>query len=280
MGAAAAGRDAKGAGGVPDPPPGRGPGPIDDGRANGAGMPPSGCVGPDGALGAEGGVIGPGIGPAVGPACGSVAGMLPGIVGRTGVVARGASAGADAAAPGRETASGSAPLAGDAGVDATACAGVAEVGSAGGGATGLLDTLGVGVGALDTAGAGAIGVLGRIGVGATGAIATVGAGAGAGAGAAVTKSAPASLAPAMMITPPHTEQRARTLAAGIFAGSTRNTERHSEQVTFIACLPPESRSSVPRYASPPPAGCRCGGRRRRLIPPESWRSSSFPLRVH
>ena len=37
----------------------------------------------------------------------------------------------------------------------------------------------------------------------------------------------------MPITPPHTEQRARTPASGIFAGSTRNTELHSGQVTFM-----------------------------------------------
>ncbi len=36
------------------------------------------------------------------------------------------------------------------------------------------------------------------------------------------------------ITPPHTEQRARTPAAGTFAGSTRKTDRHSGQLTFIA----------------------------------------------
>lgn len=35
------------------------------------------------------------------------------------------------------------------------------------------------------------------------------------------------------ITPPHTEQRARTAAPTTFAGSTRNTDRHSGQDTFI-----------------------------------------------
>jgi hypothetical protein len=37
-----------------------------------------------------------------------------------------------------------------------------------------------------------------------------------------------------MITPPHTEQRARTPVAGIRVGSTRNTERHSGQETFTS----------------------------------------------
>ena len=39
-----------------------------------------------------------------------------------------------------------------------------------------------------------------------------------------------------MITPPHTEQRARRPVAGIFVGSTRNTERHSGHETFT-CPP-------------------------------------------
>ena len=36
----------------------------------------------------------------------------------------------------------------------------------------------------------------------------------------------------MVITPPHTEQRARTMLEGILAGSTRKIERHSGQETF------------------------------------------------
>jgi hypothetical protein len=35
------------------------------------------------------------------------------------------------------------------------------------------------------------------------------------------------------MTPPQTEQRARTPVAGTLAGSTRKMERHSGQVTFI-----------------------------------------------
>jgi hypothetical protein len=45
------------------------------------------------------------------------------------------------------------------------------------------------------------------------------------------------------ITPPHTEQRARTPASGIFAGSTRKMDPHSGQTTFIA------RFSFPRCAN-------------------------------
>jgi hypothetical protein len=39
--------------------------------------------------------------------------------------------------------------------------------------------------------------------------------------------------PAMAMTPPHTEQRARTPVAGTFAGSTRKTDRQSGQETVI-----------------------------------------------
>ena len=42
--------------------------------------------------------------------------------------------------------------------------------------------------------------------------------------AGVAKSARASCDGAIRMIPPHTEQRARTLAPGIRAGSTRNTE--------------------------------------------------------
>lgn len=39
--------------------------------------------------------------------------------------------------------------------------------------------------------------------------------------------------PEIAMTPPHTEQRARTPLAGTFAGSTRNTERQSGHATVI-----------------------------------------------
>jgi hypothetical protein len=38
---------------------------------------------------------------------------------------------------------------------------------------------------------------------------------------------------ATVMTPPHTAQRARTLAPGILPGSTRKTDRHSGQLTFM-----------------------------------------------
>lgn len=45
-----------------------------------------------------------------------------------------------------------------------------------------------------------------------------------------------SVPPEMEITPPQTEQRARTPVAGTFAGSTRKTERHSGQETVIVSI--------------------------------------------
>jgi hypothetical protein len=39
-----------------------------------------------------------------------------------------------------------------------------------------------------------------------------------------------------LITPPQTEHRARMPLAGTLLGSTRNTDRHSGQLTFIRSL--------------------------------------------
>ena len=89
-----------------------------------------------------------------------------------------------------------------------------------------------------------------------------------------------SVPAAIVITPPHTEQRARTLVSASFAGSTRNTERHSGHVTFIEGLPPARRSWSRRCASLQPAGCRYGGQSNRPSHRGSSRNSSFPLRVH
>jgi hypothetical protein len=56
----------------------------------------------------------------------------------------------------------------------------------------------------------------------------------------------ASCAPReMVMTPPHTEQRARTLAAGTLSGSTRKTERHSGHTAFIPSLRSSPRSMGP-----------------------------------
>ncbi len=65
--------------------------------------------------------------------------------------------------------------------------------------------------------------------------ARIGAGAPSDMGVAVGEGANSSSigAPApTMMTPPHTEQRARTPPDGTFAGSTRNTELHSGHETF------------------------------------------------
>jgi hypothetical protein len=47
----------------------------------------------------------------------------------------------------------------------------------------------------------------------------------------------APVPPDTTMIPPHTEQRARTPVAGTLAGSTRNTERQSGQLTVIAMSP-------------------------------------------
>src|SRR5207247_546664 len=97
---------------------------------------------------------------------------------------------------------------------------------------------------------------------------------------AVAKSAAMCAAAEMAITPPHTEQRARTADPGTFAGSTRKTEWHSGQLTFIRWFPPELRSWAPKFATHPQAGCQCGDLSNRPPPRGSSRSSSSPLQVH
>jgi hypothetical protein len=77
------------------------------------------------------------------------------------------------------------------------------------------------------------GAVGGAGVGA-GLSAEIGAATGAettGAGAGANSSSIGAPAPTM-ITPPQTEQRARTPPDGTFVGSTRNTELHSGHETF------------------------------------------------
>ena len=84
----------------------------------------------------------------------------------------------------------------------------------------------------------------------------------------------------IVMTPPHTEQRARTVVEGTFAGSTRKIERHSGQETFTS---PPSRPScrvVRRPAAPPQALRPVVGRSRRPNREASSRSSSFLLQVH
>ena len=86
-----------------------------------------------------------------------------------------------------------------------------------------------------TAGLGA----GAVGAGAAGrGAAAAGTGAGrCGAAWGATWGAPFADSATMLMTPPHTEQRARMPAEGTFAGSTRNMDRHSGHVTFILFLP-------------------------------------------
>ena len=86
-----------------------------------------------------------------------------------------------------------------------------------------------GSGAAGCAGMGAAGVYGRWGVArpARGAAAAVTAPSEAGV------TATGSVPPEIEMTPPHTEQRARTPVAGTFAGSTRKTERQSGHETVM-----------------------------------------------
>ena len=84
-----------------------------------------------------------------------------------------------------------------------------------------------------------------------------------------------------VITPPHTEQRARTPEAGIFPGSTRKTDRHSGHETFTYFLP-SPRSQIPA-ASPAPSlrssARPFAGRWRTRSPAAFSRNSSFQSRA-
>jgi len=84
---------------------------------------------------------------------------------------------------------------------------------------------------------------------------------------------------AMVITPPHTEHLARTDVEGIFAGSMRNTDRHSGQATFTTGLLPAPPEAIRRFVSRRRVGCLCGGRSSRPTLGASLRSSSFRLQV-
>lgn len=86
--------------------------------------------------------------------------------------------------------------------------------------------------------------------------------------------------PAMPMTPPHTEQRARTPVAGTLAGSTRNTERHSGHETVITRPQPYAFPSVRAPVRMPrpgkPRRHPDGGPRPTPIRVVSLHSSSFP----
>ena len=81
---------------------------------------------------------------------------------------------------------------------------------------------------------------------------------------------------AIVSTPPHTEHRARTACDGIFAGSTRNTDRHSGHVTFTSPPLPPSGRRAPGALAPPWAKCPVDDRSRTPIPAASSRSFSSP----
>ena len=74
---------------------------------------------------------------------------------------------------------------------------------------------------------------------------------GCGAGDDAVKSSSMRPRSPIAITPPHTEHRARTPASGILAGSTRKTELHSGQVTFMRW---RSRESCSVHCSETPTG--------------------------
>lgn len=112
----------------------------------------------------------------------------------------------------------------------------------------------------------------------------IGVGARAGTGGAfeaagvgdAANSVPSCALRAIAITPPQTEHRARTLAAGTLSGSTRKTERHSGQTTFIPSLRSSRRSTDRRSVPCRRAGCRCGGPPSTPSRAMSSRSSSSP----
>lgn len=247
-GGAAVGRGANGAGGPPVP----GAGGADvDGRANGAGIDP-GCAGRAGAAGdAAMGVVGRGGTGDIGRGTGGAAGV--GAMAAGGGAGVGLTGGAGIANAGVARAGGTGIA--NPGVARAGSAGVPRAGVARGGVIGDGTTLsgGAGVGraggacaGIEVAGVGIRGTGPDIlpdGPDARGGVtdAALATGAAAGAGAKSPRwSAPADT----VITPPQIEQRARIAVPGNFAGSTRKTERHSGQVTFIRGLRRAPRSSV------------------------------------
>jgi len=209
-----------------------------------------------------------------------------------GAVGRGGAGGATAGGAATGAAAGGA-------ADGAAAGGRAGGGTTGCGGAGGAATVGVadGAGGVAIAGGGACTGAGGGGAGGSAALGAAGAGAtGGGAGGVCTGcagraamigalplvDANSSAAPEggeIVITPPQTEQRARTVVEGTRAGSTRKTERHSGQATFTRGLPREPLSASRRSGSRRQVGCPSGGRSSRPSPGASWRSSSFPLQV-
>lgn len=164
--------------------------------------------------------------------------------------------------------SGSLGLAG--GVGAT---GFTDTGGGGGGGCG-----GTGVGRGVSAGASPTGLAPTAGVGLFGA-GGVARTAGVLARGGTAPAACPFASSATTITPPHTEQRARTLPSGTFAGSIRKTDRHSGHTTFTA--PPSHRMHRPVPRRPPRVPFHpYAGRPYTRNPAGSWHSSSsrWPIR--
>ena len=99
------------------------------------------------------------------------------------------------------------------------------------------------------------------------------------AAGAPTKSSMLTSAPPIVITPPQMEQRARAPASGTFAGSMRNTERHSGQATFT-CPPSRQGNRSARAASPLRRPDPGGGRWNTRSLSKSSRNSSFRWQAH
>src|SRR5450759_414205 len=83
----------------------------------------------------------------------------------------------------------------------------------------------------------------------------------------------------MEMTPLHTEHRARTPEGGTLAGSTRNMERQSGQLTFIhslrSCVHRESPAAVPAASR----AHRCVCQQYKLSQEDSWRTFSSRSQV-
>jgi hypothetical protein len=125
---------------------------------------------------------------------------------------------------------------------------------------------------------------GMAGVGALPKCMGVGTGARAPAGVARETDSPFPAASReMVMTPPQTAHRARTLAPAIFPGSMRKTDRHSGQETFMRPLPRpvarRQRRRGPLAVPLPLRGRPCAGRWRRPSRGGSWRNSSFRWQV-
>jgi len=239
----------------------------------GAAAPPGrGGTNMAGRAGVAGGTLGRGPGPDGAAACGNegTPGCGAGVVGAgTAGSARGAGV-TGCCAGGGATGAGEGAV-GEVAVPAGSGGGNRLLGGAAtGGATGTRGTAGaatigaIGVGALEN---GVSCTVGRLG------------------GGTSAKSSRTDVTGAMAITPPQTEHRARTGVSGSFAGSIRNIDRHSGQVTFTASPPPGSLAAMRESCrsrdpgAPHPSHCSVGPRSRRCRGVSS-RNSSFPLRAH